>query len=50
MTVNDITSAVHTGERASGSEQQNAAVHVGFWKLCTAAVHVDTAKFKLPRP
>ena len=50
MTVNDITSSVHTGERARGSERQKAAVHVGFWKLCMAAMHVDTAKFKLPRP
>ena len=31
------------GEKAYGSEQQKAAVLIGFWKLCIAPVHVDTA-------
>ena len=33
------------GEKAC-SEQQKAAMHIGFWKLCTAAMHVDTANKK----
>ena len=29
-------------EKACGSELQEPAVYIAFWKLCTAAVHVDT--------
>ena len=34
-------------KKARGSERQKAAVDIGFWKLCTAAVHVDTAFIKI---
>ena len=30
------------GEKALDSERDKAAEHIGFWKLCTAAVHVET--------
>ena len=32
------------GEKGCDSEWQKAAVHIGFWKLCMAAMHVDTVK------
>ena len=33
-------SAVHT--KIKKTEQQKAAVHIGFWKLCMTAMHVET--------
>ena len=32
------------GEKARDSERQKAVVHIGFRKLCTVAVHADTAE------
>ena len=42
MTVKDITSAVHTGEKACDGEWKKAVVHIEFWKLGMTMVHVDT--------
>ena len=33
----------HKSKKACCSEQQKAVMHIGFSKLCTAAVHVNTA-------
>ena len=33
----------HKGEKAHGSKRQKPDVHIGFWRLCTASVHVNTA-------
>ena len=36
-------------EKPCDTKQEKIAVHIGFWKLCTAAVHVDTALYLLAR-
>ena len=37
-----ITFAVHKRQKNTcGNEPQKSAVHIGFWKLCVGAVHVD---------
>ena len=44
MAVNIIIPIVHTSEKVCGRNKniKKTAVYIGFSKLCTAAMHVDT--------
>ena len=45
MTANGIIPAVHTNKKHVAVSGAKTVVHIGFWKLCTAVVHVDTEKY-----